>query len=127
MVFSVRPFFTGDTYIYHDAIAGSRLVNPFGIFGAPSKSIRERMVSRYGYIPGSATMDGRVHNLSLFLSDFVVDTGPLYKRDEDMLNEEGGDVRDRDNKSDSSAVVLDPGWNSNDSMEIPLMPFHGRS
>ena len=70
-------------------------------------------------------MDGRVHNLSLFLSDFVVDTGPLYKRDEDMLNEEGGDVRDRDNKSDSSAVVLDPGWNSND-MEIPLMPFHGR-
>jgi hypothetical protein len=83
------------------------------------------MISRYGYIPGSATVDGRVRNLSLFLSDFVVDTGPLYKRDEDILNEEGGNVRDRRNASDSS-VVLDIGWNSSD-MEMPLVrPFHER-
>ena len=51
------------------------------------------MILRYGYIPNSSDMDrSGARNLGLFLSDFVVNVGPLHKRDDDMLNEEEGVV-----------------------------------
>jgi hypothetical protein len=40
-------------------------------------------------------------NLGLFLSDFVVNVGPLHKRDDDMLNEEEGIVQGRYSEGDS--------------------------
>ena len=83
--------------------AGSKLLNPFGIFGTSfSKSMQERMISRYGYIPNSSDMDrSDSRNLGLFLSDFVVNVGPLHERDEDILNEEEGIVQDRYSEGDS--------------------------
>jgi hypothetical protein len=79
---------------------GSKLIDPFGIFGTSfSKSMQKRMVSRYGYIPNSSDMDcSGAHNLGLYLSDFVVNVGPLHKRDDDKLNEE--DVHDRLNEEE---------------------------
>jgi hypothetical protein len=82
---------------------GSKLLNPFGIFGTSfSKSMQERMILRYGYIPSSSDMDrSGAHNLGLFLSDFVLNVGPLHKRDDDMLNEEEGIVEGRYSEGDS--------------------------
>jgi hypothetical protein len=60
------------------------------------------MISRYGYIPNSSDMDrSGARNLGLFLSDFVVNVGPLHKRDENMFNEEEGVVEDRYSEGDS--------------------------
>jgi hypothetical protein len=60
------------------------------------------MISRYGYIPNSSDMDSSgARNLGLFLSDFVVNVGPLHKPDDDMLNEEEGIVQDRYSEGDS--------------------------
>jgi hypothetical protein len=54
------------------------------------------MILRYGYIPNSSDMDrSDARNLGLFLSDFVVNVGPLHKRDDDRLNEEEIIVHDR--------------------------------
>jgi hypothetical protein len=59
------------------------------------------MISRYGYIPNSSDMDhSGARNLGLFLSDFVINVGPLHKRDEDMLNEEEGTVHNRLNEEE---------------------------
>jgi hypothetical protein len=82
---------------------GSKLLNPFGIFGTSfSRSMQERMILRYGYIPNSSDMDrSGAHNLGLFLSDFVLNVGPLHKRDDDMLNEEEGIMQDRYSEGDS--------------------------
>jgi hypothetical protein len=60
------------------------------------------MISRYGYIPNPLDMDrSGARNLGLFLSDFVVNVGPLHKRDEDILNEEEGIVQDRYSEGDN--------------------------
>ena len=60
------------------------------------------MILRYGYIPNSSDMDrSGARNLGLFLSDFVVNVGPLRKRDDGMLNEEEGIVQDRYSQGDS--------------------------
>ena len=59
------------------------------------------MVSRYGYIPSSSDMDrSGARNLGLFLSDFMLNVGPLHKRDDDNLNEEVGIVQDRLNEEE---------------------------
>jgi hypothetical protein len=97
--------FTSSDVEYHSLTlpAGSKLLNPFGIFGTSfSKSMQERMILRYGYIPNSSDVDhSGARNLGLFLSDFVLNVGPLHKRDEDMLNEEEGIVQDRFSEGDS--------------------------
>jgi hypothetical protein len=91
--------FTSSDIEYHSItlLTGSKLLDPFGIFGISfSKSMQERMVSRYGYIPNSSDMDySGARNLGLFLSDFLVNVGPLGKRDDDKLNEEESIMQDR--------------------------------
>lgn len=70
-------------------ITGSKAVNPFGLFRV-SPSIREQMIARYGHIPSPTTEgDSATHKLGLFLSDFILDMGPLYKDNEEMEQEEG--------------------------------------
>jgi len=75
-------------------ITGSKAVNPFGLFGTVSPGIREKIIARYGYIP-NPTIDGdsATHKLGLFLSDFMLDVGPLSKDDEEMVQEEEGNLR----------------------------------
>ena len=74
------------------ASAGAKLLSPFGLFsgGSSSKEIRRRMIERYGHIPAPDSAKSDVRGLSLFLSDFIIDTGPLSKRDEDLLDAEEG-------------------------------------
>lgn len=52
--------------------------------------MRKKMIARYGYMPkSSGEADSDAHKLGLFLSEFVLNAEPLYKRDEDMEREEG--------------------------------------
>jgi hypothetical protein len=52
--------------------------------------MRKKMIARYGYIPNSSgDGDSDAHKLALFLTEFVLNAEPLYKRDEDMEREEG--------------------------------------
>jgi hypothetical protein len=96
-------------------LVGSKLLNPFGIFGGYSTDVRNRMISRYGYIPSpnSSSADGTAaRNLGLFLSDFIVNFGPLLRNDEDPHDEQDqdGSVRELEvlNERDTSeSLVLD--------------------
>jgi hypothetical protein len=69
------------------------------------------MIARYGYIPTPETSTPDLRGLSLFLSDFIVDTGPLRKRDDDLLDVQEGNAVNRDEEIASS----DP------SLKIPLL------
>jgi hypothetical protein len=94
---SICPiFFTRSFNVTCQLFIGSKLLNPFGIFGASSsKDVRDQMVSRYGYIPSSSDIDCKAaRNLGLFLNDFVMDLGPLYKHDEDIQVENVGDFEE---------------------------------
>jgi hypothetical protein len=90
--FRYATIFTPSDVKYHSITlpAGSKLLDPFGILGTSfSKSMQERMVSRYGYIPNTWAMDrSGARDLGLFLSDFVLNVGPLDKRDDDRRGEE---------------------------------------
>ena len=69
------------------------------------------MISRYGYIPApESSRAADVRGLSLFLSDFVMDTGPLLKRDEDLLDAEEGNagINDEEGAASSAPVVEMP-------------------
>jgi len=87
-------------------IFGIQLIDPFGIFGtAFSRGAEERMVSRYGYIPHSPTDDSTgAHSLGLFLSEFVMEVGPLRRRrtsNNDFLDEGEGEIPGRSSERDS--------------------------
>ena len=71
--------------------------------------MQERMVSRYGYIPNSPDMDrSGARNLGLFLSDFVVNVGPLHERDDDSLNEEEGMTHSEEDSFEDDAHRMEP-------------------
>lgn len=89
-------------------ITGSKTINPFGLFGAISSGAREQMIARYGYIPNSTIEgDSGTHKLGLFLSDFLLDMGPLYKGDEEMDQEEEGIIPPEDERHAPVAHHLD--------------------
>jgi hypothetical protein len=80
-------------------------LDPFGLFGAfISQQNKERMVEHYGFIPSDSGTQN-IRGISTFLSDFVLNVGPLAR-------ENGGydDVE--------RAVVGE---------QLPLMPFHTSS
>jgi hypothetical protein len=55
-------------------------LNPFGLFGALASSEHAKlMVERYGMIPAESETTN-IRGLSTFLSDFVLDVGPLAKK-----------------------------------------------
>ena len=88
---------------------GAKLLSPFGLFSgwSFSEDVRKRMISRYGYIPAPESARADIRGLSLFLSDFVMDTGPLLKRDEDLLDAEEGNAGNGDEEEASSAPVVE--------------------
>ena len=45
------------------------------------------------------TDDSNARGLALFLSDFIVDTGPLHKHDGDVVDEENGNLQNQDNET----------------------------
>ena len=54
-------------------------MDPFGLFGAfISHQNKERMVEHYGFIPSDSGTQN-VQGLSTFLSDFVLNVGPLTR------------------------------------------------
>ena len=70
-------------------------MDPFGLFGAfVSHQHKERMVKHYGFIPSeSGTQD--VRGLSRFLSDFVLNVGPLAREDGGYDAVEQAEVREQ--------------------------------
>jgi len=72
--------------------SGAKFLNPFGIFGSGSKEFRKRIIARYGYSPDSGTFN--VEGLSLFLSDFVLEVGPLREADDEESDVEMEDSRE---------------------------------
>jgi hypothetical protein len=88
-----------------------------------SSRIRERMIARYGYIASSSTMDDSdARNLGLFLSDYVVDVGPLHKPDKEILEEQGNNQEGHGERHSPASGVSDvspSGRNSNET-EMPL-------
>jgi hypothetical protein len=92
---------------------GAKLLSPFGLLSGwmYSEDVRKQMIARYGYIPTPETSTPDLRGLSLFLSDFIVDTGPLRKRDDDLLDVQEGNAVNRDEEIASS----DP------SLKIPLL------
>jgi len=90
---------------------GAKLLSPFGLFSgwSYSEDVRKRMIARYGYIPTPETSTPDLRGLSLFLSDFIVDTGPLCKRDEDLLDvEEGTTINGNDEIASSDLSPKTP-------------------
>jgi len=59
-----------------------------------------------GFIPAQERANSDVRGLSLFLSDFVMDTGPLFKRDEDLLGVGGGNAGSGDGEEASESIAL---------------------
>ena len=99
--FDCPIFFTRSLNVTCHLFIGSKLLNPFGIFGASSssKDVRDQMVLHYGYIPSSSDKDCKAaRSLGLFLNDFVMDLGPLYKHDEDIQGENVRDFEERDTR-----------------------------
>jgi len=90
---------------------GSKALNPFGVFGARSPGLREKMIAHYGYIPNPTIEDDSgAHKLGLFLSDFMLDVGPLYKGDAEMEQEEEGNIRADGERPVPVAHHLDPSF-----------------
>lgn len=77
-------FISNSIYLTSFDASGSKLLDPFGIFGSFSVDLRKRMVEEYGFIPDVESSGAR--GLGLFLSDLVMDVGPLERKDEDDSN-----------------------------------------
>jgi hypothetical protein len=61
-------------------LSGSKLLDPFGVFGRFSDGLARRAVAHYGFAPGKGFSTAQ--GLGLFLSDFVMDIAPLREKDD---------------------------------------------
>jgi len=111
------PFFT-----YHICLScffsGSKLLDPFGIFGN-SKAAKKRMRARYGQIPRSENPKSQADQLALFLCDFLLETGPLAKEDDEHArqNSQLEETRNMCNSTEEGADLGLNHFNRRDSLD----------